>query len=61
MDDVKARALAFLDEVSAPLTVRQVERALRDHGVSRTQSVVLASTLARFTIIAIEPTENRNA
>ena len=53
MTDVRAIALAFLDEVSAPLTVRQIERALRKHGVSKSQSAILASAIRHFDIIAV--------
>ena len=55
--DVRALALAFLDDVSAPLTARQIERALRDHGVSKSQRAVLGAALARFTILAVTPKE----
>ena len=57
MTNVKALALAFLDEVSAPLTPREIERALRDYGVSKSQRAVLASALHRLNIIAVTPKE----
>lgn len=53
MTDVRAMALAFLDEVSAPLTTRQIEHALRDHGVSKSKRAVLASALTNLNIIAV--------
>lgn len=56
---VRAAALELLDRVSAPLTVRQVERALRSYGVSRSHSVTLANVLRRFTIIAIKEKESK--
>jgi hypothetical protein len=58
MTDVRAMALAFLDEVSAPLTPRQIERALREHGIGKGQRVVLASALHRLNIVAVRPKEN---
>ena len=51
--EIRGEALRFLDEVSAPLSPRQLERALRDHGVSKNQRVVIASALARLNIIAV--------
>ncbi len=55
---VRDAALELLDRVSAPLTVRQVERAFRSFGVSRNHSETLASILRRFTIIAITEEES---
>ena len=57
MTNVKAFALAFLDEVSAPLTRREIERALRDYGVSKSQRAVLANAVHRLNIIAVTPKE----
>jgi hypothetical protein len=50
---VRAEALAFLDQVSAPLTPRQIERALRDHGVAKSQRAVLAGSLSHHNINAV--------
>ncbi len=60
MTDVSAEALAFLDQHSAPLTARQIEHALRDYGVSRSQRAVLASAIWRLNIIAINPKEQHH-
>lgn len=57
MNDISAEALAFLDEVAAPLTARQIEHALRTHGISKSQRAVIASALRRLNIIAIKPKE----
>ncbi len=54
---ISAAALAFLDENSAPLTVRQLERTLRDYGISKSQSAVLAGALWRLNIIAVPSKE----
>jgi hypothetical protein len=51
--DISAEALRFLDDVCAPLTPRQIERALRDHGVSKSQRAVLANALSHLNIIAV--------
>ncbi len=57
MTDVSAEALAFLDQHCAPMTARQIEHALREYGVSRSQRAVIASAIWRLNIIAIKPKE----
>lgn len=46
-------ALAILDHISRPLTPREIEGALRLHGVPKPRAVVLASSLRKLGIIAI--------
>ena len=46
-------ALETLDAVSRPMTVREIEGALRLGGCSRSRAVKLASTLKHFSIIAV--------
>lgn len=55
MADIRAAALAYLDQHCAPLTPRQIEQALRDHGVSKSQRVILASALHHLNILAVKP------
>jgi hypothetical protein len=54
---VRAEALRLLDQVSAPLDVREIEHALRQYGVSKSQRTVIANALAHLDIIAIRPLE----
>ena len=61
MSKVSAEALAFRDEVAAPLTFRQIERALRAAGNSRTWSARIANELRNLNIIAIKLKENDDA
>ena len=51
--DQRQAALETLDAVSRPMTVREIEGALRMGGVSRSRAVKLASTLKHFSIIAV--------
>jgi hypothetical protein len=46
-------ALQALDAISRPMTVREIERALRNGGVPRSRAVKLASTLKHFHIITL--------
>lgn len=46
-------ALAVLDSVSRPLTVREIENAMAGRGVSRTQRKVIAKAIERLHIIAL--------
>lgn len=46
-------ALLALDSVSRPLTVREVEHALRRNGVSRARAVKIASSIKGLDIIAV--------
>ena len=52
-DRDRAMALAFLDLHARPLTVRQIEQALREHGVSKSQRATLASAIRHLAIIAV--------
>jgi repressor of nif and glnA expression len=56
---ISAEALRFLDEVSAPLSPRQIERALREHGISNSERRVLANALAHLNIIAVTRKEQQ--
>jgi len=40
MTDVSTEALAFLDQHCAPMTARQIERTLREYGISKSQRSV---------------------
>ncbi len=60
MREVSAEALAFLDQVAAPMTARQIEHALRQYGVSKSQRSILASAIHRLNIIAIKPKEQHH-
>lgn len=46
-------ALIVLDALSRPLTVREIEGALRLHGVPRSRAVVLAASTKKLAIISI--------
>ena len=49
----RAGALAALDALTRPLTVREIEAFLRKGGVSRSRAVKLAGTLRHWHIIAL--------
>jgi hypothetical protein len=54
--EVRALALALLDQVSAPLTDRQVAAAFRRQGIGRLEELMrMARGLRRLDLIAIEP------
>jgi hypothetical protein len=53
--DVRDAALALLDQVSAPLTERQLAAALRAQGVRRMEARKVARALKTLAIIAIVP------
>lgn len=53
--DVRDAALALLDQVSAPLTERQLAAALRAQGVRRMDARKVARALKTLAIIAIMP------
>ena len=66
MEHVRARVGAFdppvrqaildcLDELTRPLTVREVERALKALGVHRDDAPALASAIKGMAIVAIIP------
>jgi hypothetical protein len=53
--EVRAAALAVLDQVSAPLTERQLASAFRAHGIGLLDSKRLARALRKLDIIAVAP------
>ena len=53
--NVRGAALALLDQVSAPLTDRQLVAALRGHGFGWIEARRMARALRRLDIIAITP------
>ena len=52
-DHDKAVAVQVLDAVSRPLQAREIEGMLRKVGVPKPRAVILASSLKRFSIIAV--------
>jgi len=50
-------ALLALDDISRPLTAREIERALRNHGVPRSRAVVMAASICKLHIIALVGSE----
>lgn len=50
---VRRRVLELLDEMSAPMEVRSIEKALRQSGLSRGQARKVIRALKPVTIIAI--------
>ncbi len=59
-EDQRAVAIGVLDAVSRPMTVREIERALRANGVTRSRAIKLAGTLKHFHIIAVAGPEVAN-
>ena len=53
--EVRAAALAVLNQVSAPLTERQLARALRASGVGLLDAKRMARALRKLDIIAVAP------
>ena len=53
--EVRAAALAVLDQVLAPLTERQFARAFRAHGVGLLDAKRMARALRKLDIIAVAP------
>lgn len=53
--DVRTAALALLDELSAPLEPRQLERALQNGGLTRTQARRAMHALRTVHVIALVP------
>lgn len=51
--EARAAALLVLDELTRPLTARELERALRNHGVPRSRAVLFASSLHKLAIVAV--------
>ena len=50
-------ALTALDHVSRSLEVREIEKALRLHGVSKSRAVIIAASVRRLVIIAVVGSE----
>lgn len=50
---VRAESLRLLDEISRPMTVREIEKALQAAGNSRSWSKRMANQLRGIAIIAI--------
>lgn len=53
--EVRAAVLAVLDQVSAPLTERQLARALRANGVGLLDAKRITRALRKLDIIAVAP------
>lgn len=53
--DVRTAALALLDELSAPLEPRQLERALQAGGLTRTQARRAMHALRSVHVVALVP------
>lgn len=51
--EAREAALLVLDEMSRPLTAREIERALRNHGVQRSRAVLFAASLCKLHLIAL--------
>jgi DNA-binding transcriptional ArsR family regulator len=51
--EVRAEALALLDRVSRPLTVREFDQGLRAPGLSKAHASIVSSAIKHLTIIAI--------
>ena len=60
-EEQRAGAIAILDAVSRPMSVREIEQWLRYRGkVSRSRAVKLASTLKHLHVIALVGPEATN-
>lgn len=53
--DVRSAALALLDEMSAPLAPRELERALQTGGLTRTQARRAMHALRSVHVVALVP------
>jgi len=53
--DGAARVLAALDDLSRPMTAREIERSLRAGGMSSARCDYVATALKGFWIVAIMP------
>lgn len=49
----KASAAEVLDAVSRPLTAREIEHALRRHGVPKSRAVLFGASLKNLALIAV--------
>jgi repressor of nif and glnA expression len=57
--EAKAAALEVLDDMSRPLSAREIERALRQHGVAKSRATLFAASLRKLNIIAVIGPEDR--
>ena len=51
--DEQAIAAKVLDACSRPMTAREIEHALRKHGVPKSRAVLFGASLKGFAIIAV--------
>jgi hypothetical protein len=51
--DEQAVATRVLDAVSRPLTAREIEHALRKHGVPKSRAVLFGASLRKLSIVAV--------
>ena len=59
--EARSAALMVLDELSRPLQAREIEAALRRHGVSKSRAVIIATSIRKLNIIAVVGSEGRGA
>ena len=52
-DQQRQGAMVALDHMTRPLDVREIEKALRAHGVPRSRAVITAASLKTLAIIAV--------
>ena len=52
-DEQKSGALIVLDAMTRPLSVREIEGALRTHGVPRSRAVIVAASIKKLSLIAV--------
>ena len=52
-EEQRQGAIIILDELTRPLTVREIEGALRLQGVPRSRAVIAASSLKKLHIVAL--------
>lgn len=57
--EAQAAAFMVLDELTRPLTVREIERALMRHGVPKSRAIIIASAVRKLAIVAIVGGEAR--
>lgn len=51
--DGRGVALNVLDMLTRPLTVREIEHSLRNHGVPRSRAAMHANALRKLSIVAV--------
>lgn len=49
----RAGAIAILDHLTRPLTVREIEGALQKRGVSRSRAVIIAASVKHLHVVAM--------